>query len=346
MGIFSRLLHGKRDRDRSCGAPQADARQIDEAVERIAGTIPQLRLARQYQARLAPVVRGTLDYAAKLVESLPAPRDAATGAWLSDPYLHAYFATPDDVCPAFGRSHDLRAWFDEHSECAEVYAVLGMDMTERRVLGAVHEGDTTRTDVRQTTVSFSDHRVRICGRTDADLREEIVRRIVDQLALEALARIAEDKSRRDALEQERALLKARVQLMQRQGTGMHAVLACGAPVELAEFARLQRQIEENERNLGELGLQTEIIERRFDIVHDVFADPAAQAYVRVKRLRLDKMNVVVEEGGARPGEDLDFRVARIPATPSETRAFAIVRFVRTDLPPAGRLFDDAHRLLV
>ncbi|CAB3752108.1 hypothetical protein LMG29542_01684 [Paraburkholderia humisilvae] len=346
MGFLSRLWR------RASGTERGDsqkskhsAAEVTQTIARITGAIPQLQLARQYESRLAPAVRRTLDYASDIVAALPAPRDAAASTWSSDPYIHAFFATSDDVCVAFGRSHELREWFDDHIDCGEVYAVLGMDMTERSVLGVAQQDGKTRTDVRQITISFSDHRVRICGRSEADLHDEIVRRLVDQLALEALEQIADDKSRRDALEQERALLKTRLQLFQRQGAGMHAV-AGSAPVELAEVARLQREIEENERNLAELGFKTEAIERQFDKVQGIYADPAAHTYVTVKQLRLDRMNVVVDAPSARPAADLELRIARIPASPSEMRAFAIVRFKRADLPPAGGLFGDTNRVIV
>jgi hypothetical protein len=344
MGLLSRLWH--RNDTTEPRDSRHSAAQVAQTIARIAATIPQLKLARQYEARLAPAIRGTLDYASDLVAALPAPRDADARTWSSDPYIHAFFATCDDVCHTFGRSHELRDWFDEHIDCAEVYAVLGMEMTERTVLGAAQQHGKTRTDVRQTTISFSDHRVRICGRNEADLRDEIVRRLVDQLALEALEQIANDKSRRDALEQERALLKARVQLLQRQGAGMHAVVSGAAPVELAEVARLQRQVEENERNLAELGLQTEAIERQFDIVQRIYADPGAQTYVTVRQLRLDRMNVMVDAAATQPAADIELRIARIPASPSEMRAFAIVRFKRADLPPAESLFGNTSGLII
>src|SRR5215469_11600007 len=128
MGFLSRLIsHGWR-RDGAAGAGDSPdrAEEVEQTIRRIAGAIPQLKLARQYDARLAPAIRGTLDYAHKIVAALPAPRDADTNAWSSDPTIHAFFATCDDVCQAFGHSHELREWFDEHIDCGEVVAVLGM----------------------------------------------------------------------------------------------------------------------------------------------------------------------------------------------------------------------------
>jgi hypothetical protein len=185
----------------------------------------------------------------------------------------------------------------------------------------------------------------VCGRTDAELRSEIVERLLDQLALEGLARVAADKSRRDVLEQERALVRTRLQLLERQGTGIRAVLGSDATAESGELARLQAQIEENERNLASLGLRDAALERALERVREVFAEPAKHIYLSTRRLRLDRMNVVLDDHSTQDGEQFEFDIARIPSTPPRTRAFALVRFARADLLPAKSMLDEAARLL-
>jgi hypothetical protein len=340
MGILSRLLHGDRaDNGR-------DKQRIAKVVERIVELSPQLRLVRRYQARFEPAIAAALAYADKLVASLPAPREASAGAWASDPYIHAFFAAPDDIAPTLSRSADLRAYFEQNPDAPEACAVLGMAMTERNRLGVALEGETMRRDVVQTTVSFSDHRVRMCGRAETDLRQEIVRRIIEQLGLEGLARIAEDKSRRDLLEQERALLKTRLQLLERQGVGMRAMLGGDAEEDSGQLARLQEQIGENERNLEALGIVTEALDRDLDSLCAVLANPSPHLYVESKCMRLDRMNVVLEEGSTQTGEDVTFQIARLPMTPPQRRAFALIRFARGDLQPAVNMLDEAARLLI
>jgi hypothetical protein len=46
-----------------------------------------------------------------------------------------------------------------------------------------------------------------------------------------------------------------------------------------------------------------------------------------------------------PGDDIEFRLAHIPGTPPETRAFSLVRVARADLLPARSRLDDAARLI-
>ncbi|MBS1190502.1 MAG: hypothetical protein H6R10_2294 [Rhodocyclaceae bacterium] len=339
MGILNWLRHGGR------GESEQGKQLIGEAVERIVKLNPQLRLARRYQARLEPAVATSLKHVGDIVASAPAPREASAAAWSSDPYIHAFFAAPDDVPRALSRSTDLRSYFERNTDLPEVYALLGMAMDERKIAGLALQGETVRRDVVQTTVSFSDHRVRVCGRTEADLRQEIVRRLVDQLGLDGLARIAADKSRRDLLEQDRALLKTRLQLLERQGAGIRSMLGSNGSGTSEELAHLQEQIEENERALHGLGLRTEALERDFDQLCAVLEDPRPHIYVEDRRLRLDKMNVVQPESSEQAGEDFTFHIARVPTTPPQMRAFALVRCRRSELLPAANLLDEAVRQL-
>src|SRR4051812_20566451 len=228
MGLLSWWFGKNRASD------ERDSPQVKEIVERIVRLGPQLRLARDCEARMAPAVRRSLDFLRELVADLPASREASAAAWATDPYLHAFFATPDDVGPVFSHSEALRAYFDAHPGSHEAVAVLGMNIDERRILGVAQSGATTRTDVAQTTVSFSDHQVRLCAESEAALRQQIMLRVIDQLALEALGKIADDSKRRDTLEHERALLKTRLTMLERQGTGARSLFGSDASCSFAE----------------------------------------------------------------------------------------------------------------
>jgi hypothetical protein len=339
MGFLHRLLH------REDAQAEQQRLRVAEACERIVALSPHLHMARRYQARLEPAVAAAIAYLDRLVSGVPPAREVSAAAWPTDPCIHAFFAGPGDIAPALSRSADLRAFFDQNPAQDEVYAVLGMAMAEKRILGVALEGGTMRRDVVQQTLSFSDHQVRMCGRTEAELREEVVRRLVDQLGLEGLARHAADQHRRGALAQEQALLATRVQLLERQGVGVRAILGDAAPAGSDELERLRQQIADNQRSLAELGISSEVLDRELGSLCAVLAAPGEHLYVESRRFRLNKMNVVLEPGSAEPGDDIAFQVARIPATPPLVRAFTLVRFARADLLPATSLLDEAARLL-
>jgi hypothetical protein len=337
MGLLARILHGARE-------PQ-EQRWIDEGVARVLVFSPQLRMARRPGTRLAPAVGTAVSYLVDLVRAIPPARAASAAAWAVDPGIHAFFAAPGDIAPALSRSEDLRAFFEHHPDAQEAYAVLGMAMTAKHTLGVALEGETMRRDVIQETISFSDHQVRICGRTELELKQEIVRRLVDQLALEGMTRFAADQERRGALEQERALLKTRLLLLERQGVGMRAALGDTERTATGELARLHQQMADNERELDALGIRSEAQERQLGHLCGVLSEPAAHIYVERRSIRLNKMNVVVPASSAEAADEIMFEVARIPADPPRVRAFALVRFARAELLPAASMFDQAARLL-
>jgi hypothetical protein len=338
MGLLSWLT-------RRAAPDESDDPQAKAIVERIVGLCPSLRLASNYASRLLPNVRHTLAYLDRLVAEVPPAREANAAAWATDPYIHAFFATPDEVCGPFNRSQALNAFFSAHPAADEAFVVLGMAIDERHIFGVGQHGEATQTDIAQTTISFSDHQVRVCGESEAALRREIVLRIVDQLVLEGLGKIEAETARQGELERERALLKTRLAILERQGTGVRSLLGSDASSNYAEVARLQEQIEENDQALAQLGLKTEALERHFGVICEVLATPDAHFYVLKSTFRLDRMNVVVEEGNTRPAHDIEFRLARLPASPDALRVFSTVRFRRADFAPPETDLAQAHRLI-
>ncbi len=338
MGILSRLFRRERT-----GQAQDD-RQVAEMLERVINLSPRLRLAPRYQSRLEAAIGKGLDYLSGLVGSPTAVHDASPAAWSSDPYVRAFFVSPGDVSPVLSRSADLRAFFEREPGLQEACCVLGMAMEERRTLGVAQEGGTTRHDVQQTTLSFSDHQVRICAADEASLNEEIVRRMVDQLAIEGLARVAADSSRREVLEQERKLLLTRLRLLERQGAGMRAVVGSDAGTDAGEQARLRQQVEENDRELDSQGSRSEALDRQLEVVCEVLADPVPLLHVTSRQLRLSRMNVVLDDNAAE-GDLLELDIARVPGDPPRERAFALIRFSRVHLQAPRNLLAEADRLL-
>jgi hypothetical protein len=316
---------------------------VDAAVERIVQVVnPRLKLVRRYRARLAPAVERSLDYVNQLVAAIPPIRAASVAAWSADPYLCAFFGSAKDLARAFSRSADVRAYFERNAAATEVCAVLGMEMTERRVLGMGLAGDAVRGDVEQTTLSFSDHGLRVCAGTEEELRAELARRLMEQLAIEGLGRAANDQSRRQELAQERALLQARAKILERQGAGMGAL--AGTAAAPAESAKIGAELERNAEELRQLAGGAQPLEQELERAREVLENPADYLHVSSRRLRLDRMNVV-QKSDSSDGAELELELARVPGNPPRTRAFALVRFPRADLLPPGQGMEEAARLL-
>lgn len=115
---------------------------------------------------------------------------------------------------------------------------------------------------------------------------------------------------------------------------------------LAEQARLRAQIEENAQNLAKLGLRSDALHQELEQISEVPDDPAAHMDVTTKQVRLDAMNVVVDEMSSAPAHSLELRAARIPALPAQLRVFDLIRFERRDLLPVPSMAEQAKRPLI
>jgi hypothetical protein len=317
---------------------------VKQALGRIVAVAPQVRLANRYEARLAPVIGKTIDHAHALVAALPAPRDASPDSWADDPYLRAKFATRDDIARVIGESNDVRGWFDEHIAADHAFAVLGATLVERQVLVAALEDGAMRSDVARTSVGFDDKRLRFCNETDDALRHDLVQRIVEQFALEAMSRVAEKEARRDALQEYRALLSARMQMLGRRGAGMSSLIASA---DLGgDATRLQRDFEENEAALGALGSLADSIETQLQTIIELLDQPAALISVTERTLCLNHMNLLMDARCDEPHADIAIHLAHIPTQPPQTRAVEIVRIARKDVPPRGARFEEVERMVL
>jgi hypothetical protein len=316
---------------------------VGDTIERIVQLAnPRLTFAHRYRSRLAPAVRNAMDYAAGLVAGAAPAREASTAAWQSDPCIRAMFGTAQEVGRTFSRSPEVRQWFQENPAAPEICAVLSMQLVERRVLGTALEDSGLRGEVAQTTISFSDYRARICAATESQLREDLERRIVDQLALAAIAAAAQDKSRRALLEQERALLRTRLRLLEAKGAGVSG-LGVRVNPELGALARVQMELAANEKELRALSAGHQELDHQVECLCTTLMNPAAHFSVSARRVRLDNMNVMQPDDAAGPAATLELQIARIPIpdAPPEIRTFVLARFPRAELLPQAALLHEA-----
>ena len=332
MSILDRLW----PRTRANQVPESP--QIHTLIERLLVLDPTLKLVPEWRERLVPALSQAVAFVRGIVDRMPAAREASAATWLNDPYIHAFFAAPDEVSHVLSRSPELHAWFESHPLAREAYAVLGMAMNERRGFGVEQYGDEVHSDVMQTTLSFDDHQVRVCGETEGDLREQIVQRVVEQ--------IGADESRRDVLEQDRALLRTRLQLLTRHGAGTERMLGEHAVQNAAEVAKVESLIAQNEREIAALGLKSEALERNLAVICSVLANPAQHTNVEMRELCLSPMNVVLADGGSGNSASIMFALARLPASPQGLRAFSLVRFARADLQPLPRVLVEDSRFMI
>lgn len=309
-------------------------------------TDPRLTLVARYRERLAPAVEATLAYLRHQRERLPAPRTASTDAWANDPCLKAMFVTAQDVERAVSGAGELCSFFARAPLQEEAHAVLGMKVNTQRVLGMALNGEVVQRDVVQTTLSFSDHRLRLVSESPHALWRAIVRRLLDEFAVVALTRMQAEQQNRKSLETDSALLRARLRTFERRGAGIDSFLADTPGAGSTEARKLLHQLEDNERKLNAHGGSVSLLERQLELLREVLLMPAESLEIERRQHRVDSMNRVLrddEPDGALVEYDF-VRIKRIDQ--NVERAFLPVRVPRPVGGPCEQLrFDEAERLL-
>jgi hypothetical protein len=170
--------------------------RLEAAIEAVVDRVnPKLRLASDYQARLGPAIERFLVAAREDVSRIPAPHLATPDAWVSDPDLHAFFATAQDLVALVSRARQVKELFRAQPGADTAYGLLGMSVESRQVFGTELQGDMVRQDVPQETLSFGDHRINLVAADEAALRQTLVRALGEQVLIEALAEMDLAKAR-------------------------------------------------------------------------------------------------------------------------------------------------------
>jgi hypothetical protein len=299
-------------------------------------TNPQLKLLPTAGKRLAPAIETMIGFLRAQVSALPAVHVLAENNWSADPLLRAFFVAPAEIPAVLVGSDNLRKLFAEHVGLNEACVVLGMAFKEQRGFGMALQGNMVQRDVAQTSVSFSDHKARLCSRDEVSLRRVVGIEVFEYLVAQALAEIGAERVERQELQRDRALIRARLRLLQQHGPGLGSMLGAD-PAGPDEQARLAAELGENERQLQAIGDSHSALETELECLVSVLGNPQRYVSFTPQRLRLSKMNVLVDAGSSEEAADIDFAVVEAQGNPPVRRAFILVRVARTEMPPPKKL---------
>ncbi|SBT08864.1 conserved hypothetical protein [Candidatus Accumulibacter aalborgensis] len=319
---------------------------IRSATEKaITLTNPRLKVLPSCYLHLAPAVKISIEFLRTLIQALPAARPVSPASWAADPAWRAFFGAPGDITVALGRSDNLRTLFAKAPELDEACLVLGMAFSEQHVFGLALQGDMVHRDVVQTSVSFSDHRAHICSRDESRLRRIAGVQAFEYLLARALVEIGGDRVERQELEGKRALLRARLRLLQQHGPGLGSMFG-SPPAGRGEQAGLEAELVANERQLEAIGDSQSALAMELEALREVLAKPEQYLHVGQRQLRLNTMNVVLDGKSTEAAAEVAFSVAELTGPPPVQRAFVLARVTRAELPATqGINFADAARYL-
>jgi hypothetical protein len=248
------------------------------------------------------------------------------------------------VPACLGRSQELRAFFDNPSNASaqEAFALLGMKKQERTVLGTELQGDVLRHDVRQITVSFSEHRVVAPSPTLAATRLEVGRRVVQRLAQVVLSRILALDVRVTELQQRKAYLGARMRMLDLARNGMEGIVKDPATID-AQIKDIEHELRQNKEGYIEAKASLATMDSYIGHIDEVFSHPQQHVSLTHTPLRVNRMGIKVDE--AFVGVVNDLPLAELSIGADFRGALAIVRCPRSELPPREDLLAKAERYL-
>jgi hypothetical protein len=307
---------------------------LDSAVERVVEEVnPAIRAIAGYRKKLRPAVATTFDFAADLVGRLPPAVPVDDRSWSKDPRVRALFSGVDDLRGVFSRCDDVQGFFrradsDQLDEC---YAMLSMERREREVLGSAMHGEIARRDIKQTTVSFADRRVRYPSAAEPELRKDMEHRAFEVLVALVLERVTAILASREAREERRRLEDMRLRLGLVRAASLAPALGQGD-------GDVQNQTAQSEA-----GVSLNTLDDYIEQIKAVLADPAQHLEVEMVTMRLDQMNVKLDDNSAAEGNEITFAEAKLGM--KLRRTILICRFPRRLLLPAGDWEQRAARLL-
>jgi len=316
-------------------------RAIDKAVLL---TNPRLKLVGSYRECLSPVVESCIHYLRTMIRSLPSTITVASSCWVLEPSLRAFFVTASDIPVTLSHSTNLRTLFDKYPELEEAHFVLEMKYSEQHIYGMSLLGEVLQRDVPQKALSFSEHQARICGHTELEIKRLLGSQCFEYLVAQALTEIGDERSERRELEDNRALIRARLRLFQQQGPGLGSVFGT-APDTIAEQLKLEAQLQENERQMEAIGSPRSALDKELECLCEVLGHPERYLQMEPKKTCLTTMNVVLDEPKGEASLEVEFSLAELTGIPKIQRAFVLGRLARNELPPLKSGFENAERYL-
>jgi hypothetical protein len=309
---------------------------IVEAVD------PRLRVVSGYQRKIEPGVIRTILHMRELAKDLRhQPLELSRGAWGADHQLNAFFACAADVPTILGRSAQLREYFESpvNAGVSEVYALLGMLRIEREVFAPALVDGLLRHDVAQTTLSFSKHILVAPAPDFMACRRAVGVLIFKRLAALALERITALGERATELEQRKAMLGARLRLLNLKRDGIEQV--AGGADESAEIASIERELKATVDEFVEAKTRLSTLTTRLEHVNAIFNSPAD--YVSLKRVdvRVNKMGFKVAADSGEAATDL--RLSELSIGDGLRAVIAFVRCQRAEMPQRESLIAKAAR---
>jgi len=331
------FLRVVRERFVAFGSRSAERRRHEREVNRaVEGVIdqadPRLRAVSRYRKRLFPVVEQALAYTKDLAQRVPGPIRLDRQTWAEDPTVNALFGSKERMRWVL-TGPEVRRFVKDHPLGGDCYGVLAAMPETRKQLGMELMGDAVRGDVRQTTVSFSNHQVGLLGESEEAVRQGLAAAALDLMVGLANHEINERESRIAELEDRLRITRLKRKVEDARSRGAAFILDA-SDEHLKELQTLDARAAELERDLAEAKKGFVTLDDHLQRLVEWLESPEKLLGVEEERIRLDRMNVVREDRAT--GVELSF--TRVRRGENLARVVTLISF------PRSELLDDAERL--
>ena len=328
ISLLSRAREWLSRRQAAQAADRQHAAKIARAIEQTVDQVnPRLRAARQYRKRLHPVVGAVLAYAEELARRVPGPLPVDRARWAQDPTVNALFGSVEQMRLVL-TSPAVRRYVQENPLGGDCFAVLASMPETRRQLGMDLVGERVQRDVSQTTVGFVEQEVALPGADESAVRQQLVgaaREILVGIAAEHL--LARESQIAEAEERLRVVrIQARAAGSGARGT---ALITGGQEAQQQTVASFQARIVELERELVEARKGMAGLDEYLDRLTELLAVPQTYLALQAVNCRLDRMNILRQEGDGTASAEITFQRALRRGKPA--RVVQLIRFPRAEL---------------
>ncbi len=339
MNLTSRIRQAFARRKAEKLARSERAQAVSEAVERLVDEVnPKIRAVTSYRRKMSGAVERTLDFSERMVDTLPPAILASKATWNDDPLVNAFFTSIERLQQVYSRAQVVRDYFDRNPGADECYGLLSMQRQERTVLGVEMGDGVMKRDVKQTSVSFVDHRLVRVAATEIALRKEMEDRAFEAMTTYALESINDLIVSQKALEAREVMLDIQSRLATARQASLLPLFAGEEDQEQDTQAQhRQTGVALDEARTGRMTLDDYV-----DRINDVFAHPEKHVKIDSVSMRLSKMNIKLDSESSEQGQVLDLVEVSLG---NLQRVVAITLFPRAELLPKQDFLKEAERHL-
>jgi hypothetical protein len=330
--------------DQPAGGP--DKALIERATDRVVdGTDRRLRGFGDYRKRLRPAIEQAVLHIQNIVDQLPEAVEISKASFRHDPRLRAFFVSSEHMQEVIGGFKAVKDYLRETKGALpdEIFGALSMDYREKNVFGMEISGDAVRRDVAQVQVNFFDHRYVGPSDSEAQSRFELEKRGFDFLIEKVLERIISTRGKRSELEQQRRLLQRKLDAMRAGNWGLKPMLA-EQEISQPDFASLEKEIDEIDTELLQLGSQPTDLEQSIAQINDIFGHASEWLSIREIDMQLDPIMIKKSESSA-DEHTIDLRLTEVSALSGERRIVLFGRFPTREMPQQPDFVKEAQRYL-